>query len=225
MMPPNQQIAQTNEPASRALPPSVSTERLTNSFAEATTAAVRDLHARGLPAHGTVDGVWAEVPPPVTIYDDPPLQLSGDAFEALRARMGSVERPSWHSIWMQVADVIAQKSIDPRLKVSAIVVSGDNTQVLAIGYNGDQRGGANRVESLEPGKSGLIHAEENALIKLDFSFPKRKVMYVTSSPCDMCAKKIINAGIDEVVYRDEYRDRSGIERLHDAGIKIWQLTS
>jgi deoxycytidylate deaminase len=39
----------------------------------------------------------------------------------------------------------------------------------------------------------------------------------------MCAKAIINAKIDEVIYIDKYRDESGIGLLADAGIKVRQL--
>jgi dCMP deaminase len=60
----------------------------------------------------------------------------------------------------------------------------------------------------------------NALIKLDFNSPKKKKMYVSLSPCKMCAKAIINARIDEVIYSEEYRDTSGIDLLRHAGIKV-----
>lgn len=125
---------------------------------------------------------------------------------------------------MGMAHRLALRSIDPRTKVGCIVVNGDNTQILSLGYNGDQKGGPNTVESLKPGESGTIHAEVNALIKLDYNFPKRKIMYITWSPCDMCAKLIINASIDEVVYDSEYRRREGIDRLISAGIAVRQFT-
>ena len=64
--------------------------------------------------------------------------------------------------------------MDPRFQVGAVIVTEDNTQVLAVGYNGDHRGGPNCVESTEPGQSGFIHAEINALIKCDFNNPKKK---------------------------------------------------
>jgi len=129
-------------------------------------------------------------------------------------------RPSWDEVWASFALTIAKRSIDPRYKVGAIVVSVDNTQVLSIGYNGDQAGGSNQVDSLEPGQSGCIHAEINALIKLDYNNPKKKKMYVTLSPCKMCAKSMVNANIDEVVYLTEYRDTSGLEILRDSGINV-----
>ena len=131
-------------------------------------------------------------------------------------------RPSWDSIWMKFAKSIAERSVDPRFKVGAVVVSKDNTQVLAMGYNGDQAGGNNEVESLEPGQSGCIHAEINALIKLDYNNPKPKKMYVTLSPCKMCAKAIVNSGIEEIIYLEEYRDKTGVEILGKADREVRQ---
>ena len=96
-------------------------------------------------------------------------------------------RPTWDSIWMAMAHLISQRSYDPRHQVGTIVVTSDNSQVLSIGYNGNYKGGPNEVESEVPGQSGFLHAELNSLLKLDYNNPKRKVMYVTLSPCRMCA--------------------------------------
>ena len=125
---------------------------------------------------------------------------------------------------MRTAFNLAERSIDPRTQVGCVVISGDdNASVLAIGYNGQEKGGPNEVDSLEPGQSGCLHAEENAIIKLDFNSHKRKVMYVTVSPCLMCAKRIVNAAIDEVVYATAYRDPVGLERLKMRGVKVRQF--
>ena len=134
------------------------------------------------------------------------------------------DRPTWDQVWGDVVSTIARRSADPSFKVAAIIVTDDNTQLLSLGYNGDHTGGPNCRESETPGESGFIHAEVNALIKLDFNSPKRKKMYVSLSPCKMCAKAIINARIDEVVYIDKYRDLSGVELLQNAGIKVRQLS-
>ena len=134
-----------------------------------------------------------------------------------------MSRPSWDEIWANFAKQIARRSVDPKYKVGAVVVNDENTQVLSIGYNGDQKGGSNKRESLSMGNSGFIHAEENALIKLDYNNPKYKKMYVTLSPCKMCAKKIVNAGIDEVVYLERYEQSNGIDILIDAGIVVRHL--
>ena len=91
-----------------------------------------------------------------------------------------------------------------------------------MGYNAEQAGGSNEVESLEPGQSGCIHAEINALIKLDYNNPKPKKMYVTLSPCKMCAKAIVNSGIEEIIYLEEYRDKTGVEILGKADREVRQ---
>jgi dCMP deaminase len=119
-----------------------------------------------------------------------------------------------------MAHVIAGRSYDRRLQVGALVVPADNTAVLAIGYNGNYKGGPHVPDSEEPGKSGYIHAETNALVKCDFSFPKLKHMYITHSPCLMCSKLIINADITRVVYDQLYRDPAPIELLRSTGVEV-----
>jgi len=129
-------------------------------------------------------------------------------------------RPSWDEVWMNIAREVSKRSADDKNKVGTVIVTEDNTQVLSLGYNGDHAGGPNCRESDAPGESGFIHAEMNALIKLDYNNLKARIMYVTLSPCRMCAKAIINARVQEVVYDADYRDTSGIEILRAAGIKV-----
>jgi len=129
-------------------------------------------------------------------------------------------RPSWDKIWIEFARNIAKRSYDPRFQVGSVIVTEDNCQVLAVGYNGNYAGGPNKVESETPGESGFIHAEINALIKLDYNNPKKKKLYLTLAPCRMCAKAIVNAGIAEVIYEEPYRDMSGTQLLQDCGIKV-----
>ena len=131
-------------------------------------------------------------------------------------------RPTWDTVWIKTAKTISERSCDPRHRVGAIIVTTDNTQVLSVGYNGNYAGGPNEPESDMPGESGLIHAEINALLKMDYNNPKDKILYVTLSPCRMCAKSIINAGIKEVVFLEEYRDASGLDILTREGIIVRQ---
>jgi len=133
-----------------------------------------------------------------------------------------VSRPAWDDVWMDFAKTISRRSYDPRHQVGAVVITEDNCQVLSIGYNGNYAGGPNEVESTEPGASGMIHAEINALIKLDYNNPKNKKLYLTLSPCRACAKAIVNSGIAEVIYDEQYRDTSGIELLSAAGVTVRQ---
>lgn len=133
---------------------------------------------------------------------------------------GQLERPAWAETWMHVAWMIAAQSYDTRMQVGAIIVSEDNTQMLSVGYNGNYKGGPHVHESSEPGKSGFIHAEINALVKCDYNFAKKKHMYVTHSPCRDCSKLIINAEIARVVYQVPYRDASGLDLLRSVGIEV-----
>lgn len=136
------------------------------------------------------------------------------------------QRPVWNNTWMSIAFAIANRSTDERLKVGAIIVASDHTSVLSIGYNGNWAGGPNCHDSKELGKSGFIHAEENALIKCDFNFHKDKYLYITHSPCVQCCKLIINAGIKKVFYSIKYRDTSGLSFFDQvkSPIECTQLT-
>ncbi len=136
-----------------------------------------------------------------------------------------IQRPDWDEIWMSFAHSISRRSYDPRHQVGAVVVTDDNTQVLAVGYNGNYSGGPNEAESTVPGESGMIHAEINALLKMDYNNPKKKILYVTLSPCRQCAKAMINAGVRHVVYDEEYRDPSGVDLLREAGVEVSQFVA
>jgi dCMP deaminase len=131
-----------------------------------------------------------------------------------------MSRPKWDEIWISLALHVSQRSPDTRLKVGCVVVTEDNSSVLSLGYNGDQHGGANKPDSMEPGKSGFIHAEANALIKMNFADHRQKKIYLTHSPCSVCARMIVNAGIKKVIYCDEYRDTKGVDILKDSGIVV-----
>ena len=57
-----------------------------------------------------------------------------------------------------------------------------------------------------------IHSEMNALMQcgLDETTPKGGTIYCTASPCYDCAKAIIRAGIQTVIYGEEYDSRYGL---------------
>jgi dCMP deaminase len=141
----------------------------------------------------------------------------------IQGHTGTV-RPPWPKRWMNVATSLANDcSYDLRLKVCAIVVPADNTGILALGYNGNARGLPNEAESLEPGQSGAIHAEQNCLLKAPYHYPVAKHLYVTHSPCRACAKLIINANIARVIYGQLYRDSTGLDLLRQVGLEVLSL--
>jgi len=132
-------------------------------------------------------------------------------------------RPSWDDIWMDFAHNLSLRSTCRRASVGCVVVSDDNSIVLGLGYNGGPKGLNNDCISDEPGKCGHLHAEINCLIKTNYRDHAQKKVYLTLSPCYNCSVALINAGIQEVIYRDEYRDMSGPALLAQAGIKIRQF--
>ena len=134
-----------------------------------------------------------------------------------------LERPTLKECMMAVAKLFAERSVCSRLNVGCVITNSEMTNIEAIGYNGKAKGEDHKPDSDEPGKSGMIHAEENALIKADYRV-KNKKLFVTHSPCLTCARKIINADIVEVYFSEPYRDLSPLELLMASGIKVKQLT-
>ena len=50
----------------------------------------------------------------------------------------------------------------------------------------------------------------------------RGTLYVTDSPCVICAKLAINAGISKIVYKGEYPDELSKKLLSEAGVEVVQ---
>ena len=132
-----------------------------------------------------------------------------------------VERIPLYEVYMRMAEELAKRSTCMRLQVGTVVTDQLLENVLAIGYNGNAKGLANRCDSAVPGNCGCIHSEMNALVKAPGNV-RDKVLFVSASPCVMCAKLIINSGVTHVFYRKAYRDPSGIEVLAGGGVTTVQ---
>jgi dCMP deaminase len=76
-------------------------------------------------------------------------------------------------------------------------------------------------------KPEVLHAETNAIAKLAKSNESGMgaTMFITHAPCLDCAKLIYQSGISSVLYRNTYRDTSGIDFLQKAGLVIEQLST
>jgi len=68
----------------------------------------------------------------------------------------------------------------------------------------------------------VIHAEQNVLMFCAKNgIPTDETtMYITLSPCETCAKLIVQVGIKRVVFLEQYKNTEGIEFLRQAGIKV-----
>jgi len=70
-----------------------------------------------------------------------------------------------------------------------------------------------------------MHAEENAIIEAGRERGEATVLYTTTFPCLNCAKKVIQCGVSEVVYSDEYvMDEISRALLGSVGVVIRRAT-
>ncbi len=124
-------------------------------------------------------------------------------------------------VYMRMAEELAKRSTCSRLQVGTVVTDFELERVVAIGYNGNARGFPNACDTDVPGACGCIHSEMNALIKAPGDL-RQKVVFVTASPCVMCAKLIVQSNVAFVYFRKRYRDAAGLEILRRAGIPAVQ---
>lgn len=123
-----------------------------------------------------------------------------------------------------MANTLARRSHHPKFKVGCVLTSIDYNQVYSIGYNGYYSGGSNKLKNKLSGKSEFIHAEINCLIKNKGSRSEKKILFITLSPCFICAQSIINSkDIKVVYYQHKYRDNKGIKLLNKMGIKCLMI--
>ncbi|MEX0912410.1 MAG: deaminase [Gemmatimonadota bacterium] len=129
----------------------------------------------------------------------------------------TVYRIPLYEVYMRMAEELAKRSTCARAQVGTVITDASLSNVLGIGYNDNASGLPNRCDSHEPGRCGCIHSEMNALVKAPGSM-RDKVVFVTMSPCTMCAKLIIQSGVTHVFYRAAYREPVGLEVLLQGGI-------
>jgi dCMP deaminase len=122
--------------------------------------------------------------------------------------------------YQHFAEALALRSTDGSQKVGCVVVSGDLERVLGIGYNGGAAGIDDR-DFIPADRSGYVHAEENALLKAG-AIEKDKVMFLTHTPCVMCAKRAINSGVARIHCRqpNQRGDAMGLALLQQAGKQV-----
>lgn len=147
------------------------------------------------------------------------------------------QRPSWEEYFMDIARLVARRSTCLRRQVGAVMVKEKN--ILATGYNGTPSGithcadtGCLREQLKVPSGERHelcrgLHAEQNAIIQaarhgVNIS---GSTLYCTNSPCIICTKMLINAGVRRVVYLDGYPDALSMDMLHEAGIEVCDFTT
>ena len=141
-------------------------------------------------------------------------------------------RPDNDAYFMNMAKLSATRSTCLRRSVGAVIVK--EKRILTTGYNGAPRGikhceetGCVRLENhIESGtRHDLcrgVHAEQNAVIQAAYFgvSVKDASIYITNFPCVLCAKILINAGIKEVIYLDDYVDTLSREILEESNVLV-----
>lgn len=138
---------------------------------------------------------------------------------------------SWNEYFINIAEISAQRSKDPKTQVGACIVR-DN-KILSVGYNGFPNGISDdkfpwnsEGTSLEKIKDAyVVHAELNAILNGNFDL-KDSILYTTLFPCNECAKAIIQVGIKKIFYRskkDNEKERIALKMFKEVGIEVEQI--
>lgn len=109
---------------------------------------------------------------------------------------------SWDLRFMEMAELVASWSKDPRTKVGCVLADSKH-RVLGVGYNGFPRGvddRSDRYANREVKLAMVKHAEENAVFNAAKHDLSDAVAYVTLAPCSSCAGTLIQAGVRRVVF-------------------------
>jgi dCMP deaminase len=127
-------------------------------------------------------------------------------------------------VFMNIAHQLSQLGTCSRAQVGAVIIR--DGRAISWGYNGAPPGLPHCIHVGEVLPCEIAtHAEANAL-----AFAARQgistdaaTLYVTLSPCATCARLLIAAGIECVLYAEGYRDTTGIDVLGQAGIEVDRL--
>ena len=127
--------------------------------------------------------------------------------------------------FLQMAELVAERSTCRRRKVGCVLVDSNN-HVVATGYNGvpthfphcldSPCEGASSPSGKDLDKCLAVHAEQNALLQLRSN--DSLTAYITVSPCITCAKMIANSKISRLVSRESYTQLLSFSILKQADI-------
>lgn len=144
-------------------------------------------------------------------------------------------RQQWDEHFLRVAEEIATMATCDRKHVGSVLVNSTGKRIVATGFNGSPAGMPHCDDvghELVPinGRDSCVrtlHAESNAIdyAGRDAAFC---TLYVTAKPCYDCAKRIVNVGINRVVYRETYISRNTDkvdELLKQANVELLHLPS
>lgn len=137
--------------------------------------------------------------------------------------------------FLKIAMVVGERSTCERHHIGAIAVY--NKHILATGYNGAPAGtkdcselGCLRDQLKIPSGQRheicrAVHAEQNVVVQAGLHGVSLKgaTIYCTHSPCILCAKILVNAGITRFITFSDYADSSFLELFKESNIEFIKL--
>ena len=136
-----------------------------------------------------------------------------------------MQRISWDEYFMAQSHLLSLRSTCSRLSVGATIVK--DKRIVSGGYNGSIKGDEHCIDVgckvVEGHCVRTIHAEINAILQCSrFGVgTEGATIYVTHFPCWNCTKSIIQAGIKEICYANDYRNNEyARELLEKSGIIV-----
>ncbi|HUV43112.1 MAG TPA: cytidine/deoxycytidylate deaminase family protein [Patescibacteria group bacterium] len=137
-------------------------------------------------------------------------------------------RPSWDDYFLQISDLVSTRATCQRLHAGAILVK--DKKIISTGYCGAPKGIPDCYAKGCLVRGGhcvrTVHAEVNTVVQAAYHgvSTNGSTLYVNWLPCYNCAKVLINAGIEKIVYRRVYRpDPETKKLLRQAKIKLTKL--
>ena len=124
-----------------------------------------------------------------------------------------LERPSWNTYFMHLAEETALRSKDPNTKVGACLVK--DKRVMSLGYNGAPRSfddllvpssSDSNLPLIQNKNTFMVHAELNSILNFRGNLAELNdsILYVTISPCFECAKILAQLGVKKIIYKERY---------------------
>lgn len=143
------------------------------------------------------------------------------------------ERPSWDEYFIKMVETVGSRGTCDRGRAGCVITK--NNRIVATGYVGapaglphcDEAGHEMHTVKHPDGHESrhcirTTHAEQNAICQAARSgvAVEGGAIYVKMTPCYVCAKMIINAGIKKVVCAEDYHagDRTK-EVFAEAGVE------
>lgn len=114
--------------------------------------------------------------------------------------MDEYNRPAWDQYFLDLAEQVSLRSLDPHTKHGCVLVDAGR-RVISTGYNGPVSGFPNKLVPLtRPEKyDWLIHAEDNAVAFARCDL-RGATAYVTGLPCAGCFRRLLQVGICRIVH-------------------------